>query len=254
VSARISLNQNSIDLYDNNCVWNVKHNLSPEWLYRKYRTKKIIDDVLEHLTNSRNGTIKILDLGAGKGLILKDYVDIAECYALDLKNYLEDKSIKFIKSDAQDKIPGKYDLILVLGVIEHLFYHRLALMNIYKSLNHGGYVLFDIPLYMKYWTTQDVRAGHHRRYEKGQLEKMLKVEGFKVVRRKFNNNVFVYIHWLMYEKYKRIRRYRINCVVGIYDKNPIWMKMMHWILYVCFKIPLRCPSVEHDMIILAKKE
>ena len=79
---------------------------------------------------------KILDIGCGKGYLLKEIYDInpkIKIYGIDLSNYAIRNSHKDIKKflfkyDVRNKLPFKkkeFDLVISLGVLHNLYLYEL---------------------------------------------------------------------------------------------------------------------------------
>jgi len=88
------------------------------------------------------------------------------------------------------KLNNKYDLILMIEIIEHLKNDQLVLNNAYRLLEKGGVlILFTRSLaaplnrlHLSRW--HDKRVGHLRRYKLSDLEIMLANMGFKIIEKK----------------------------------------------------------------------
>jgi len=76
---------------------------------------------------------------------------------------------------------GAFGLVVAFDVIEHVENGDAALAEIWRVLKDNGVFIFSVPLFMKYWSTFDVLAGHWRRYDPADLEAALVSVGFEVV-------------------------------------------------------------------------
>lgn len=150
----------------------------------------------------KNGPYKILDIGCGAGTVsfyLADKghhvtgIDISkkainEC--LKSTKLLGFKNVTFQVSDFPNdfKTTKKFDIIIFTEVIEHLENDKKAIELIYKLLNRNGHLILSTPsIYAplaRLGLTKDFdkRVGHLRRYTANQLEKLLKENGFKVLK------------------------------------------------------------------------
>lgn len=77
-----------------------------------------------------------------------------------------------------DGVPdGKYDLIAVLDVIEHVADDVAALQAMARRLKPGGRILITVPAHRWMWSAHDVVNHHHRRYSKKMLTNALSAAG-----------------------------------------------------------------------------
>jgi len=159
--------------------------------------------------------MKVLDIGCGAGTVDFyladkgfnvtgiDISDIAIKSCLQTKKILGDTNTKFHQSYfPKDKIKEKYDFIILSEVIEHLEDDNSAIKEIYKLLKPKG-ILFlstpsiNAPLHKLGLTEKfDKEVGHVRRYSSTGLSKLIKDNGFKVIKIKnvegiFRNFLFV---------------------------------------------------------------
>ena len=69
----------------------------------------------------------------------------------------------------------------VFDVIEHIEDHEGFLKEIYKALVKNGILFMTIPAFMLLWSEEDVYAGHYRRYNLEQINKLQTSVGFKIL-------------------------------------------------------------------------
>lgn len=145
---------------------------------------------------------KILDIGCGAGTIcfylagkghLITGVDISKKAVTKCLKSAKDMGLKntefFVMNFPEEKILNKkYDLVILTEVIEHLDNDILALKEIYKLLKPQGKLVLSTPSInapltrLRLTKNFDKRVGHLRRYELEQLKKILKEQGFKVLK------------------------------------------------------------------------
>ena len=169
--------------------------------------------VINEINNRFKKNIKILDFGSGKNditTIIKrsGYENIDafdDCndvwYNLDNKKILQDYSKKqgFSFYDNFEQLSGKkYDLILLLDVIEHIPRPKSLLKSIIDLLDTNGRIFITVPNsvsirkrlsvlvgktnYANYdeFYDEDNYRGHWREYSIGDIKKMTKKIGFKI--------------------------------------------------------------------------
>jgi SAM-dependent methyltransferase len=75
-----------------------------------------------------------------------------------------------------------FDLVAGFEVLEHVENDEKAFSEIARVLKPGGFFLFSVPLGQKIFNEFDLIAGHKRRYEIAELEKLLSKNGFKILK------------------------------------------------------------------------
>ncbi|HET9843262.1 MAG TPA: class I SAM-dependent methyltransferase [Gammaproteobacteria bacterium] len=141
-------------------------------------------------------TQKVLDLGCGKGQLihwlLKKNLD---AYGVDLKAH----GNRIIAGNLNKKIPlpdKSFDLVTSLANIEHLEKPEQNLLEIFRILKPGGYLILTTPsLYAKpileflafklKWIDATEILDHKRYYSKCSLHKALEQAGFTNIRMRY---------------------------------------------------------------------
>lgn len=100
---------------------------------------------------------RIIDIGFGKGELLqylqeKNYERLAGMDpSEDSVILLNQKGIDVFCSSIQKEIPqvqkGKYNLVIMIDVLEHLLLPNLALQNIRKLLKPSGHLILGLPIF-----------------------------------------------------------------------------------------------------------
>jgi len=81
-----------------------------------------------------------------------------------------------------DRPPGRFDVILLLDVLEHVEDDAPFLRSILdESLAPGGRVLVSVPAWQALYSEHDRRLRHHRRYAPGQARRLLAEFGLRVL-------------------------------------------------------------------------
>lgn len=93
------------------------------------------------------------------------------------------------------ELQNKFDTVLASNVVEHIENDRLAIRNCCKLLNTGGHGVILVPAYQWLYNSFDKELGHHRRYTKKKLKKLLEKEGFRVVHTQYFNAAGVLGWW-----------------------------------------------------------
>ena len=82
----------------------------------------------------------------------------------------------------QSRPEGRFDLILLLDVLEHVENDRdfLSLL-VSDNLNDQGYVLISVPAWNSLYSEHDRFLGHHRRYSFRALRNLIAPSGLKIM-------------------------------------------------------------------------
>jgi SAM-dependent methyltransferase len=101
-----------------------------------------------------------------------------------MERYISDGSFRLVKSNIEEKLElgEKFDLGISMMVIEHIENDCKVINNIRESLTFNGSIILGVPGRMECWGIEDETVGHFRRYDKVGLERLLKSEGFEIVR------------------------------------------------------------------------
>jgi glycosyltransferase involved in cell wall biosynthesis len=152
---------------------------------------------------------RILEIGAGVGNISRllpkkerlVVSDIEPRYLeLLTKTYADNDTVAVERVDiAKDEDVARLktyqaDTVVCLNVLEHIEDDFSALKRMNMILEIGGRLILLVPQYRWLFGSLDAAVGHHRRYSKKRLLKLLEDSGFKVSRT-FNFNFFSIAGW-----------------------------------------------------------
>lgn len=150
---------------------------------------------------------EILEVGCGIGNFTLTLTEYGGVWGIDINS----KLIDIAKSRAKDKVKlgfgdieeGRYffsnkrfDNVICLNVLEHIKNDKLALINIYKLLKKGGYLILLVPAHIWLYGEIDKAIGHLRRYNQDQLNQSVKNIGFKIIKSRKINSLGA-IGWLI---------------------------------------------------------
>lgn len=85
-------------------------------------------------------------------------------------------------ADLSGEIAGGADTILYVNVLEHIEDDRRELERARETLKPGGHLCVFVPALPWLHGTADVAFGHHRRYTRGGLERLVASSGFRILR------------------------------------------------------------------------
>lgn len=156
---------------------------TPTFLYRNWLYQKLISG-----TQGK----EFLDIGCGNGYLLKylsenDFsgtaIDISNKAIIAARKYLPKKSkIKLKLADFYKiKSNKKYDQVFCFEVLEHVPDEKKFVQQMSNVLKINGRLILSVPAHMRDWNKTDDLKGHLRRFEKKELKKLLKDNGFQIV-------------------------------------------------------------------------
>ena len=135
------------------------------------------------LETSKN--LRILEVGPGLGVNLNTLYKFGEVDILEIDSYfveqikLEYKNI--VNYSNLDNIDKKYDLIVMLDVLEHIDDTELFLDKINGILADSGSLIISVPAYQKLFSKHDIEMHHFRRYSMNLLKTHLQ-NSFKIIK------------------------------------------------------------------------
>jgi SAM-dependent methyltransferase len=139
--------------------------------------------------------LRVLDVGAGAGGFLAPLTQLAE------RVHFTDLDPSILSSAAArgraggpaargDALPfgdGSFDLVCLFDVLEHIQDHERAAAELARVLRPGGRVFLHVPAHPLLYAENDRVAGHHRRYTRRGLVRLLERAGFEVERATHTN-------------------------------------------------------------------
>ena len=168
------------DLDKTNEMYN---NENTHWWWVSQR--KILRKILNRYIS--NKTKNVLEVGCGTGgnlLMLKEYGNLSAMEPDDdARRFANSKNICLVKKGIlPNNIPFDecFDLICMLGVLEHIDNDSETLKSIKNKLKQKGVLVITVPAYKFLWGFQDVVFRHFRRYTKKQLTELFSKSGLKI--------------------------------------------------------------------------
>jgi SAM-dependent methyltransferase len=143
-----------------------------------------------------NGLHNILDVGCGDGLLFEALASYGrvEGVEIDPLTVAPDspwrERIHFGPFDESFRPDRRYDLILMLDVLEHLPNPAAALRHAAALLTDRGAVLVTVPAFRALWTSHDDLNRHFTRYTKASFAELAAASGVRVSRS------WYLFHWL----------------------------------------------------------
>jgi len=148
--------------------------------------RHIIERVLQSMKLARNSDI--LELGCGVGGNFELLSKFGKVFAMDseevaLEMATRNRMIEVEKGYLPHTIPfgsKKFDIILMLDVLEHIDDEISTLETIKSRLKDNGNILLTVPAYNFMWSRIDIDSKHKRRYIKYKLNELIRNTGFSI--------------------------------------------------------------------------
>lgn len=126
----------------------------------------------------------VVDFGAGGGL----FADHARRSAGHLTCVEPDTGLRqrlaarghIAVADIAALPDASQDYVYSLNVLEHIEDDAAALRALHRVLKPGGRLFIYTPAFQLLYSAMDRKVGHHRRYTRGQLRRLLEQAGFSV--------------------------------------------------------------------------
>ena len=154
--------------------------------------EKIIEPSLRNYNNHivdlilsvRNNENKILDFGAGCGILAKiirrKTKKSPTCIEID--EYFKSILVKigFNVFDSIEKTKDQYDFIYSSNVLEHIYDDVKSLKELKSILTKNGTLVLYLPAFQILFSDLDRNVGHFRRYSKRRIIKITSDAGFEI--------------------------------------------------------------------------
>jgi SAM-dependent methyltransferase len=203
-------------------------NRSTSWLPYMGKTTNYNEWIFNSFKEYLGG--KIVDIGSGSGTFTKYFTDRAlvvsvepdEGEAEDQRRLFSSRSNvevingHFDREMAQRLKPRGIDTVVCLNVLEHVRDDKEMLGNIHECLPEGGKLILYVPALKAIYGTLDRNLDHFRRYDKKEVEKMLKEAGFRVIKSRYVNFLGAFT-WFLYSRVLKRTRPAENSIL-FYDK------------------------------------
>jgi SAM-dependent methyltransferase len=124
-----------------------------------------------------NKNMKVLDVGKS---MRDDFIKISckEIITLDINIFEDYPDVQFDLSEKieieKTELNQKFDVIICLAVLEHVYNPFNAIQNLRKMLNHGGVIYGYVPFLYHYHAPKDLNFQDYYRFTKDGLAYLLK--------------------------------------------------------------------------------
>lgn len=132
--------------------------------------------------------LKILDVGAGTGMLTKALTAFGQVTAMEgapeaVAHLTRRGGLRVIHGylPHPDLTPGAFDLVTAFDVLEHIEDDRSALRNMVDLVKPNGSVLLTVPAHPWLWSAHDEVAHHFRRYPPRDIEELVRAAGLAIL-------------------------------------------------------------------------
>lgn len=126
-------------------------------------------------------TLRLAEIGCGNGLVQRQFEDqwnvTVDGFDLNMpalqKSHSRTSSLYYY--DVHERRPefqGRYDLILLFDVLEHIQDDQHFLESVCYHLKKTGSLFINVPANNKLYSSYDIAAGHVRRYDASALQEV----------------------------------------------------------------------------------
>jgi 2-polyprenyl-3-methyl-5-hydroxy-6-metoxy-1,4-benzoquinol methylase len=158
------------------------------WWWRA-REEALLNVLWRQLRSNRG--LEILDVGCGNGLFFDKLAEFGNVEGIEPDAELVDpmgrhsSKIHLVPFDKNFHPQKRFDLILMLDVLEHLDHPEQALMYAHELLKEGAALLISVPAFQSLWTSHDVMNQHRIRFRRRTLFPLLQEAGFEIAESKY---------------------------------------------------------------------
>jgi SAM-dependent methyltransferase len=131
----------------------------------------------------------VLEVGCSAGALLYDLaergytgvgVELSGKARSIAQQVLADDERFRIESEVPEGPANSFDLVIAFEVLEHIEDDAGALASWLELLKPGGQVLISVPAHRRRWNITDVLVGHYRRYDRTDVEALLRGVGLRI--------------------------------------------------------------------------
>lgn len=149
--------------------------------------RRVVDALLRRSAVPDNASI--LEVGCGSGGNLELLARHGDVWALEMdetaRHRAADRGIARDVDHARlpevEPFPGRrFDLIVMLDVLEHIEQDRESLAKLRESLAPGGRIVVTVPAFPFLWSAHDEALHHCRRYTRRTLQEVFQGSGLQL--------------------------------------------------------------------------
>jgi SAM-dependent methyltransferase len=157
--------------------------------------RRIVASILASVLGDRRN-LEILDIGCGTGGMIPLLRPFGRVTAIDPseeairysgERYSGQAILRRVDFPREAPPGGRYDLVTLFDVLEHLDDDREALRKVAGLLGSGGRLVLTVPAHRSLWSPHDEINQHRRRYARVELQGRIREAGLSVLRMTYFN-------------------------------------------------------------------
>jgi len=165
------------------------------WWFKGKR-RIIFSQLGKFLVNKKN--LRILDVGCGTGIIIKNFQKYGEVVGIDIESialrFCLKRGIKNLACASVANLPFKSNSFDVVGVFDVLYHKEVkndvaAMKELFRVLNPKGILILTDSADMKLWSRHDAAAHARERYTIPKMSSRLCSAGFKIEKTTYFNTL-----------------------------------------------------------------
>lgn len=191
-----------------------------------------------YLKNKKD--LKILDIGCGTGIMIKNFEKYGNVFGLDMHfpalEFCLKRGITNIVCAGAINLPFKANSFDVVGIFDVLYHKGVkddvkAMKEIFKVLKPGGTLILTDSADMKLWSRHDVAAHARERYTIPKLSDRLRSAGFKINKVTYFNTI-LYPVILIFRKIDNVLNKKKPRKSNIKSTNRLLNAMLYFIFVI----------------------
>ncbi len=217
---------------------------------RDIENKRRINNLKTFFPKDRE--LSLLDVGCSFGALVETAVSSnIDAYGIDISDYvrLQVCNNKLLQGDVCEAINGKYSIITMIEVLEHLQDPSKALNNCYNALENDGILLIqttNMDSLVRKFEGKNSRyflPGHLYYFSLRTLTQMLNKHNFKIEKIYYGHETGL-IPALIRKSITNVGRLKL----------PDWLVALYtFIVHLCSKIHIGGIAIHNGMVIIARK-
>lgn len=146
----------------------------------------------------QQGDLRLLDIGGACSIVSQQLERFGEVTVVEPDHETADLarsqlglSVRIGALPNDIDLPGSFDVVTLLDVLEHIDDDLASLQTIHGLLNPSGILLLTVPAYQWLWSDHDVVLHHRRRYTRSRLRSVLQQAGFAIERMSYYTSLLL---------------------------------------------------------------